>query len=82
MEFWHVVELLGLGLLGVLSWIAKQQVRRLDLLETRVNEQMVLKKDLDEVKQTVINVDNKMTAQHNAVTSRLDQLLLRMLEDK
>lgn len=81
MELWHVIELLALGVIGVLLWSAKNQVSRIDRLERDKADKQVLEAGIAEVKDRVESMTRHMESQHQEVTQRLDALLLNVISN-
>ncbi len=77
-EPWHVIELLILGLAGVLMWNGRQLVRRVDALER--DRQTVAQASLDraEIKSELRDIKDDMKAQNSRIFERLDTIVDRL----
>lgn len=79
MDPWKVAEVLGLGVVGVLSWVGKLQIARIDKLEADKADKHSLELGIADVKESVESLRAQQATQHAAITTRLDTLLFTML---
>ena len=80
---WAVAGWLWKAILSVAAWAGYQQVKRVDALEAILNakaDKATVSASVSEVKEQIETLTNRLDTHHHAITSRLDTLLVKMLD--
>lgn len=77
-ELWRVIEILALGLVGLVMWVGRQQMRRIDALER--DRQTVAQAAVDraEIKTELREIRDDMKSQTSRIFERLDTIVDRL----
>lgn len=77
-DVWRIIEVLLLGLWGILMWIGRQQIRRVDKLEQRSQTVEQSKLDRAEVKSELFAIREALERHNARTTERLDSIMDRL----